>query len=642
MIGPYCLIPITSALIMLMASTNGGNLRVDQCWPPILERTTSQGAAPLLLTKQDSMRAVAVETVTLKSEPFTATTQVPWCVSCDSQTRISLFAINVGPSFGDTNASVSADAEDVAHRHYQLRVEYLGEVPGFPWLTMLVVRLNEDLGSVGDVLVTINAHGATSNRVRIGIGFVGGGLPDALPTPTPTPSPLPTSTPTPLPTPTPTPTPTPLPSATPTPTPTATPTPTPTSTPGPSPTPTPTPVPTSGEYYVDVTGDDANLGTASSPFRTIQKAVSVVRAGETVFVKAGTYAENLNNVIPSGSSWSAAVTIKAYDVRNRPVIEAPSGSAGLDGLLKIVARQYIVLDGLILDAKKLITTNVYLGSDSHHIRITNTEIRNGVHSGIFDESLAASGGHNEYLNLEVHHNGDASSSLGYHGMYIQSADNLISGCSIHDNVGLGIQLYHEGVYSVHRNVIKNNRVHNNGKTGILIGWGDSNIAYNNIVWNNGDGVRVDYGASNSRIYNNTVYRTTNTGGWGGISNGSDPSSIVAPIGTEITNNIIMLASTRGIRNTSPRGCLISHNIVYQSAISNTYDTTGLAVLEGNIIAEPKFTNPGAFDFHLQASSPAIDAGITLSLVTTDFEGISRLLDSAYDIGAYEYAGSKSP
>jgi hypothetical protein len=44
----------------------------------------------------------------------------------------------------------------------------------------------------------------------------------------------------------------------------------------------------------------------------------------------------------------------------------------------------------------------------------------------------------------------------------------------------------------------------------------------------------------------------------------------------------MLAATRGIRNTSPGGCLISHNIVYQSAISNIYDTTGVAVLEGNI------------------------------------------------------------
>ena len=398
----------------------------------------------------------------------------------------------------------------------------------------------------------------------------------------------------------------------------------------------------SSSYYVDPGGDDTNPGTAASPFRTIQKAASVVSPGDTVLIKPGTYAERLNNVIPSGTSWSAAVTIKAYDPNNRPVIEAPNGSTGLVGLLNIAAKQYIVVDGVILDAKKLITTNVYLASNSHHIRIMNSEIRNGVHSGIFDESLNGGGGHNEYLNLEVHHNGDASSSLGYHGFYVQSSDNLISGCSVHDNVGLGIQLYHEGIFSAHRNVIKNNRVYNNGRTGILIGWGDSNIAYNNIVWNNADGLRVDYGASNTRIYNNTVYRTTNSSGWGGISNGSDPANIVAPIGTEITNNIVMLAATRGIRNTSLGGCLISHNVVYQSAISNIYDASGLAILGGNIIADPRFTNPAGVDFHLQASSPAIDSGVTLSIVTTDFDGTSRLLSSAYDIGAYEYVRSMSP
>src|SRR5258708_35811612 len=51
---------------------------------------------------------------------------------------------------------------------------------------MLIVRLNENLGLVGDVLIGIQAHGETSNRVRVGIGFVGSGLPDdSGPTPVP-------------------------------------------------------------------------------------------------------------------------------------------------------------------------------------------------------------------------------------------------------------------------------------------------------------------------------------------------------------------------------------------------------------------------------------------------------------------------
>jgi hypothetical protein len=51
---------------------------------------------------------------------------------------------------------------------------------------------------------------------------------------------------------------------------------------------------------------------------------------------------------------------------------------------------------------------------------------------------------------------------------------------------------------------------------------------------------------------------------------------------------------------------------------------------------PLFVNPSAGDFHLQAGSPAIDAGTMIALVATDFDGIPRPQGAAYDIGAYEY------
>jgi hypothetical protein len=54
-------------------------------------------------------------------------------------------------------------------------------------MTAVTVRLNDNLGDVGDVLVGINLHGAISNRVRIGIGHVGGGPPDDVVLPQPTP-----------------------------------------------------------------------------------------------------------------------------------------------------------------------------------------------------------------------------------------------------------------------------------------------------------------------------------------------------------------------------------------------------------------------------------------------------------------------
>ena len=44
-------------------------------------------------------------------------------------------------------------------------------------------------------------------------------------------------------------------------------------------------------YYVSVTGNDANAGTPSAPFKTIQKCANI--AGSTCRVQAGTYNEGV-------------------------------------------------------------------------------------------------------------------------------------------------------------------------------------------------------------------------------------------------------------------------------------------------------------------------------------------------------------
>jgi len=142
-------------------------------------------SAPTLIAKDNSTRAIALESTTFLSEPFAPTSAVPF--SQDNRTRVILFASNLNLLQGDTAAAVTADAEDGNHIHYPLTVEYIGSVPGFNWMTAVTVRLNDNLGDVGDVLVGINLHGAISNRVRLGIGHVGGGPPDDVVIPQPTP-----------------------------------------------------------------------------------------------------------------------------------------------------------------------------------------------------------------------------------------------------------------------------------------------------------------------------------------------------------------------------------------------------------------------------------------------------------------------
>ena len=144
----------------------------------------AQSTRPTLISHADSTRAIAFESVTRQREPFTTTAQVKF--GSDSTTRIMLFAMNLRLQAGETASSLSADAEDATHMIYPLTVEHVGAVPDQPWVTSLVLRLAQDLPEAGDILVRIKYRGVESNRVRVGVGQVGGGPPDdpnSIPTP---------------------------------------------------------------------------------------------------------------------------------------------------------------------------------------------------------------------------------------------------------------------------------------------------------------------------------------------------------------------------------------------------------------------------------------------------------------------------
>jgi hypothetical protein len=66
--------------------------------------------------------------------------------------------------------------------------------------------------------------------------------------------------------------------------------------------------------------------------------------------------------------------------------------------------------------------------------------------------------------------------------------------------------------------------------------------------------------------------------------------------------------------------------------------TGMTLSANLLGTNPLLVNPGSFDFHLQATSPAIDAGATISSLTADHDGNNRPQGASHDIGAYERAG----
>jgi uncharacterized protein GlcG (DUF336 family) len=152
----------------------------------------AQHALPVLISEDDSTRAVAFDFLTRRREPFPYKSELPF--SNDARTRVMLLAMHL-PVFPNNDISMfKADAQDGSGRFYELEVEHVMSVPKEPWLTAIVVRLHDEMKDVGDVLMRVTFHGISTNRVRVGIGYTGGGLPDdagAQPVPGKAPDPVP-------------------------------------------------------------------------------------------------------------------------------------------------------------------------------------------------------------------------------------------------------------------------------------------------------------------------------------------------------------------------------------------------------------------------------------------------------------------
>jgi hypothetical protein len=160
--------------------------------------------------------------------------------------------------------------------------------------------------------------------------------------------------------------------------------------------------------------------------------------------------------------------------------------------------------------------------------------------------------------------------------------------------------------------------------------------YNNIVTNSGTG--PEPGGTNSgyeyaaisvngdsttavQVYNNTI---NDAGAFGGAGAGA----IRAFGQIELYNNIFCLLSGEQYVSTDTNLSRVSgtHNLFYGAG-------NPLGVFSDSVVGHPWFVGNG--DYHLQATSLAIDAGTTVNLAT-DYDGVLRPQGLAYDIGAYEY------
>src|SRR6266480_3437096 len=341
-------------------------------------------------------------------------------------------------------------------------------------------------------------------------------------------------------------------------------------------------------YYVDGTsGNDGNPGDSTRPFRTVQQAAGIVNPGDVVIVRNGVYTGDGNAVLSIGRG----------------------GSAGNLVVFKSQNKWGAVLDGQNNYSAKVIEIG------TNYVRVEGFEVKGSNHYGV-DPSTST---HDiEIVGNNIHDVGRycESSGIGLSAIDAYSSNLLIDGNWVHDigRLGAGENGCQPG-----------NDYWMNHDHGVYNGQGTNVIIRNNVFYNITRGWAIQrYGSSVDQLYivNNTfAFPNPNR----------DGQIILAATTTNlyIQNNIFYQPGQNvGISGTTS-GAHIDHNL--------STGTVGGGGIGSNIEnTDPQFVNPSALDFRLQAGSPAIDAGVTLSYVSSDLLGVSRPQGAAYDIGAFEF------
>ena len=121
--------------------------------------------APVLYTEANSQRAIALDSVSLLSDPFAVTNTNNF--SSDHRTRIMLFASNLVLNAGENSSVVTAQAQTPQGTIYPLTVEFVGDVPGHAGVTEVVVRFSAQLPTAGDLWISISLREVPSNQAFI-------------------------------------------------------------------------------------------------------------------------------------------------------------------------------------------------------------------------------------------------------------------------------------------------------------------------------------------------------------------------------------------------------------------------------------------------------------------------------------------
>ncbi|WP_261510303.1 T9SS type A sorting domain-containing protein [Chryseobacterium paludis] len=294
-------------------------------------------------------------------------------------------------------------------------------------------------------------------------------------------------------------------------------------------------------YYVDkASGNNANNGSITAPWKTIQKAASSATPNSIVNIKAGTYFENI--VINVSGTSGNYITFKNY--LNDNVIIDGTGTAGTT-LLTITNKNYLKFENLTIqnktvnDAQGLLVQTTGTSS-STDLTFKNITIKNINWTPI--KSTPATSNDNAQGFIVYGRNGGITNLtidgckvfdniLGYSEALAVNGNVdgfTVKNCVVHDNTNIGIDILgHEGTAS--------NASLDEARNGVVV----NNTCYNNVSeYATSAGIYVD-GAKNITVEKNKSYQN----GWG-IEVGAELNGIVQQI--TVKNNLIYKNKQAGL------------------------------------------------------------------------------------------------
>ncbi len=178
-------------------------------------------------------------------------------------------------------------------------------------------------------------------------------------------------------------------------------------------------------YYVSPTGSDSAAGTSTAPWRTIAKAQTVAAAGDTVYLRAGTYAHTAATTnCSSQTAVVDAITLSKSGTSGSPIsyVNYPgekvlfdfSGMTGVNCRIKgfDVTGSYVYLRGFEISG---VRQNNSANHESWGVWISgsnNTFEKLNTHNNMGPGVFIAGGANNLVLNSDSHDNYDPYSSNG--------------------------------------------------------------------------------------------------------------------------------------------------------------------------------------------------------------------------------------